>query len=137
MKVQMGDLKRHGQQSGALMNPSPDPLMRVQMGDLKRHGDRKRHGSQEILLASAPHPDFEGVDAGAGGFEEALSEVGLQELQLGRPGGVVDLHHELAAVELDRLDVFGDGLTDGLVPTAEHASHGRHPAGGRGGGAAQ
>ena len=50
---------------------------------------------------------------------EALAEVRLEELQLRRPGRVVDLDDEARPVESQRLDVARDGLSDGLGPPTE------------------
>ena len=59
--------------------------------------------------SSTPHPDLDRTQlAAAGDRRQPLTQRGLEVAQLGRPAGLVDLHHEAAVVQGDGPGVRGD-----------------------------
>lgn len=71
----------------------------------------------------ASDANFDSLDGGAGHFQQTRPQCGFQELQLRRPGWVVDFHYQRGAVQLHRLHMQSNGSTNGFLPPTEHAAH--------------
>ena len=109
-----------GSKPGITMIPSLPPGCHAE-------GDHRPVFSPPEGPFSAPRDaDLELVDRRSGDREKSLPEVRLEDLQLRRPGRIVDLDDEPLPVETQRLDVSRDRLADRILPPAEHPTELTH-----------
>src|SRR4051812_32983748 len=110
---------------GAAANPRRELLTSLPPGcDAK--ADSPRRTPARTGWSAAADADVDRVDPRPGLFGQPALHRLLQEAQLRRPCGVIDLDHQTGAVEAHRLDVRGHGRSDRGIPPPEHPAHRGH-----------